>query len=155
MASTTHKLADSEHEIDALKAQQAKIVLENSERDRHLEDAQELARKNADLITDLKSAQSQMVQDSVTLAAQLKASQEQVATLAAQLDASQVQMAKIMAQAKASQDQIARLVEQKQRSKRLVAASLPTSAPTSKPPPKTQLQQTRPQAQIPAQPPTR
>jgi septal ring factor EnvC (AmiA/AmiB activator) len=91
--------------------------LENSERDRHLEEAQELARRNAELIKDLKSAQSQLAQDNVNLTAQIKASQEQLATLAAQLDASQTRIAKIVAQTKASQDQIARLVEQKQRSK--------------------------------------
>lgn len=155
MASTTHQLVDSEREIDGLKAQQEKMLLENSERDRHFEEAQELVRRNADLVRDLKSAQSRMVQDNANLAAQLKASQEQVATLVAQLDAIQIQMARIAAQAKASQDQIARVVEQRQRAKPLVADSQPASGPTNKPTAKPRLQQTKPQTQNPAQAPTR
>ena len=155
MVSTTHQSVDTEREMDELKAKQEHMLLENSERDRRLEEAHELTRKNADLIKDLKSAQSQMAQDNANFAAQLKASQDQVATLAAQLDASQIQLAKIAAQTKASQDQVARLMEQKQRPKPLSAASSPASGPTSRPSPKPQPQQARPQTQNPAPAPTR
>jgi hypothetical protein len=155
IATMTHQLADSEREIEGLKAQQTKMLAENSARDKLLEEAQELARGDADLIRDLKSAQSQMAQDNANLAAQLKASQEQVVILAARLDASQIQMAKIAAQAKANQDQIARVVEQRQRAKPLIADSQPASGPTNKPTAKPRLQQTKPQTQNPAQAPTR
>jgi chromosome segregation ATPase len=130
------------------------MLLDNAELDKHLTATQELARRNADLIRDLESAQSQMTQANVSLAAQLRASQEQVTNLAAQLDTSQVQMANMAAQLKANQDQIARLVEHKQRSKPVVSAALPTSAPpkpSSKPP----LQQLKPQRQNPAVTPSR
>jgi hypothetical protein len=152
MASMIHQLADSELEVDKLKAQQTQMLQENSVLDKHLRETQELAHKSANQINDLKSAQSQIAQDKDNLAAQLKASQEQVTTLAAQLDASQAQMAKIAAQIKASQDQIARLVEQrqKQRSKPLVAASPPASGLTNGLAPKPPLQQARPQTQNPA-----
>jgi peptidoglycan hydrolase CwlO-like protein len=66
---------------------------------------------HADVIRDLKSAQSQLTHDNAKLAAQLRRSQEQVAALTAQLDASQAQMTKIAAQIKTTQDQIVRLVE--------------------------------------------
>ena len=150
------QLTDLEREIVELKAQQAKMLFENSERDKHLEEAQELARRNVILIKDLKSAQVQMGQDNGNLAAQLKASQEQVATLAAQLDASQIQMAKIAAQTKASQDQIPRIAEQRQRVKPLVAASSQlASGPANKPTPKPRPQHPKPQTQNPAQAPIR
>jgi uncharacterized protein involved in exopolysaccharide biosynthesis len=157
MASMTHQLADSELEIDKLKAQQTQILLENSELDKHLQEAQELARSNADLIKDVRSAQGQVTRDNANLAALLKASQEQVTSLAAQLDASQAQITKIAAQIKVNQDQIARLVEQKQkqRSKPLVAATQPANSPTNGPGPKTPLQQVRPKTLNPAQAPTR
>jgi hypothetical protein len=133
VASMARQLADAEQKIDDLRAQQAQILLDNSELDKHIKEAQELARSNAELIKDLKAAQSQMAQDNASLAAQLGASQEQVATLASKLDISQTQVAKIAAQIKASQDQIARLVERKQRSKPLVSASPPTNGPTNRP----------------------
>jgi chromosome segregation ATPase len=155
IASMSNQLTDLEREIVELKAQQAKMLFENSERDKHLEEAQELARRNVNLIKDLKSAQVQMGQDNGNLAAQLKASQEQMATLAAQLDASQIQMAKIAAQTKASQDQIPRIAEQRQRAKPLVAASQLASGPANKPTPKPRPQHPKPQTQNPAQAPIR
>lgn len=85
VATMAHQLADSEQEIDKLKAHQARMLLDSAELDKHLEETQELARRNADLIKDLESAQSQMTQANVSLAAQLKASQEQVTNLTAQL----------------------------------------------------------------------
>lgn len=154
VATMAPQLAESEKEIDRLKANQAQMLLDNAELEKHLTATQELARRNADLIRDLESAQSQMTQANVSLAAQLRASQEQVTNLAAQLDTSQVQMANMAAQLKANQDQIARLVEHKQRSKPVVSAALPTSAPpkpSSKPP----LQQLKPQRQNPAVTPSR
>jgi septal ring factor EnvC (AmiA/AmiB activator) len=150
VAMMARQLADAEQEIDKLKALKAQTIIENSELDKRLKEAQELVRGDADLIKDLKAAQSRMTQDNADLAAQLKASQEQVTNLAAQLDASQTQTAKIAAQIKASQDQITRLVEQKQRSKRLISASLPASSPTRKPAPRPQLQRTQPQTGNPA-----
>jgi chromosome segregation ATPase len=153
----THQLADLELEIDRLKAQQTQMLQENSVLGKHLQETEELAHRSADQIRDLKLAQSQMAQDKANLAAQLKASQEQVTNLAAHLDASQAQMAKIAGQIKANQDQIARLVEQKQkqRSKPLVAASPPASGLTNGLAPKPPLQRARPQTQDPAQASTR
>ena len=150
VAMMARQLAGTEQEIDQLKAMQAQRIIENSELDKHLKETQELARGNADLIKDLKSAQSRMTQDSADLAAQLKSSQEWVANLAAQLEASQAQAARIAAQMKASQDQIARLLEQKQRSKPLISASLPASSPTGKRAPRPQLQRPQPQTANPA-----
>jgi hypothetical protein len=155
IASVTHQLTDSEREIDKLKAQQTQILVENLERDKHFEEKQELVRRNAALIKDLQSAESQMAQDNANLAERLKASQEQVALLAAQLDASQIQMAKIAAQTKASQDQLARAAGQKQRSRPLVAVSQPASGQTNKPSLKPQPQPTIHQTQKPGPTPIR
>ena len=146
VAAMTHQVADLEQEIGELKSRQCQILLDNSELDRQLKQAQELARSSAELIKDLKSAQAQTAQDNADLAAQIKASQEQVTKLAAQLDAGQTQVAKIAAQIKASQDHNARLVEQKQG---------PQQARVSSPPrqlaPRPRLQPAKPQTENPAE----
>jgi hypothetical protein len=148
MAEMARQLADSTREIDELRTRQSQILLDNSELDRQLKEAQELARSNAGLMKDLKSIQAQMVQENADLAAQVKASQEQVTKLATQLDATQTQIGKIAAQTKASQDQKVRIVEQKPRPK----LSTPAHAinPPKQPAPRPRLQQARPQTEDPA-----
>jgi hypothetical protein len=127
-----------ESELDRLKTQQMQMLQKNSELDNHLREIENLSRNSAELIKDLKSAQSQMAQDNASLAAQVKANVERVATIAAQMDAGRAQMTEIAAQIKESQDQIARLAEhkQKQRSKSQVAASPLASRPTTSGPAK-------------------
>jgi len=153
LATMAHQLADSGQEIEELKSRQAQILLDNSELDRRLKEAQELARSHADLIKELKSAQNQMTQDNADLAAQVKASQEQVANLAAQLDASQAQVATIAAKIKASQDQNTRPVAQKPRAQLSVPTPLPANSLIKRPAPKPPLQQARPQTGNPARTP--
>jgi hypothetical protein len=163
VAPMTHQLADSEQEIEELKSRQAQILLDNSELDRRLKEAQQLARSNADLIEELKSAQNRMAQDNADLAAQVKASQEQVTNLAAQLDASQAQVAKIAARIKASQDQSARFIEPKQRSQLIEPKQRPqlstltplgADSPKKKLAPKPPLQRAPPQTETPAHTPS-
>jgi len=148
MAEMARQLADSTREIDELKTRQSQILLDNSELDRQLKEAQELARSNAGLMKDLKLIQAQMVQDNADLAAQVKTSQEQLTKLATQLDVAQAQIGKIEAQTNASQDQKVRVVEQKPRPK----LSTPARAinPPKQPAPKPRLQQARPQTEDPA-----
>lgn len=148
-ATATHQPSDKEQEIDRLKAYQAQMLSDNTELDKRLRETQELARRNADLIKGLESAQSQINEANANLAAQLRSSQDQVANLAAQLDASQALVARMATQLKSNQDQIARLVEQRQRLKPSVSAAPPTGVPP-KPAPKPPLQQPKPQTQNPA-----
>jgi chromosome segregation ATPase len=145
LAAMARQFADSQQEIEELKTQQAQILSDNSGLDRRLKEAQELARSNADLIKELKSAQTQMAQDNADLAAQVKASQEQVTKLAAQLDAaSQTQVAKVTAQIKAGQDHNAPLLEQKQRPKLSIPVSARASSPPKRLAPKPRLQPAKP-----------
>ena len=144
------QVADSLQEIQELKARQAQMLMDKSELDRRLKEAQELAHSHADLINDLKSTQAQMVQDNADLAAQVKASQEQITKLAAQLDASQTQVAKITAEIKASQDQNARLLEQKQRAKLSIPGPTRVSSPPKQLAPRPRLQRAKPQTESPA-----
>jgi hypothetical protein len=148
-AIATHQLSDTEQEIDRLKADQAQMLSDKTELDKRLRETQELARRNADLIKGLESAQSQVIDANASLAAQLRSSQDQVANLTTQLDAIQALVAKIATQLKSNQDQIARLVEAKQRAKPAVSAALPMGVPP-KPAPKPPLQQPKPQTQNPA-----
>ena len=57
VAEMARQVADFQQEIAELKTRQAQILLDNSELDRRLKEAQELAQSHADLINDLKSAQ--------------------------------------------------------------------------------------------------
>lgn len=149
VASLAHQLADSAEEIEELKSRQAQILLDNSELDRRLKQAEELARGHADLIKELKSTQQQLAQDSADLAAQVKASQEQVTNLAAQLDAGQAQVAKIAAKTRAIQDQNARPVDQKQHSQLSIPALPRVNSPTKKLAPKPASKRAQPRTEDP------
>lgn len=133
--SKRHEVSESksQSELDKLKAQQMQMLQKNSELDNHLREMEDLSRRSAQLIKDLKSAQSQMAQDNANLAAQVKANIEQVAALAVQMDVGRAQMTEIAALIKENQDQIARLAghKQKQRSKSQVASSPIPSGPTT------------------------
>lgn len=149
VTSLAHQLADSAEQIEELKSRQAQILLDNSELDRRLKQAEELAHGNADLIKELKSTQHQLAQDNADLAAQVRASQDQATNLAAQLDAGQAQVAKIAAKTGASQDQNARLVDRKQHSQLSSPALPPASSPTKKLAPKPPLQRAQPRTENP------
>jgi hypothetical protein len=70
------ELANLEHGIEQLKADQAQLARDTTE---HLKEMQDQsARHNANLIETLKAEQSQMIRDSMNTGQQLKASQEQL-----------------------------------------------------------------------------
>jgi septal ring factor EnvC (AmiA/AmiB activator) len=142
-----HRIADSQQEIEQLKARQAQILLDNSELDRRLKETRELVRNNSDLINDLKSTQAQITQENADLAAQVKTGQEQVSMLAVQLDIAQTQIAKGASQSKVSPDRNVRLVEQKQRSKPPIPRAARANDPAKQLAPKPRLRPARPQPQ--------
>ena len=78
MAAMAHHLAEAEQVIDKLKAGQAHTVSENAELDKHLKEIQEMARRNADLVDDLRVAQTQMAHDNSNIAEQLRVNQGQL-----------------------------------------------------------------------------
>jgi hypothetical protein len=113
------ELANLEHGIEQLKADQAQLARDTAE---HLKEMQDqTARHNADLIETLKAEQSQMIRDSMNTGQQLKASQEQVAIIGEKI--------------KAIQEQLDRLVasDQQPRPKTLAPPQRPIVAPTPKP----------------------
>lgn len=93
-----------------------------------------------------------MAQDNADLAAQVKASQEQVTKLTALLDAgAQAQAAKVTGQIKAGQDHNAALVEQNKRPKLSTPVSMRASSPPKRLAPKPRLQPARPQSEDPTE----
>jgi hypothetical protein len=113
------ELANLEHGIEQLKADQAQLARDTAE---HLKEMQDQsARHNASLIETLKAEQSQMIRDSMNTGQQLKASQEQVAIIGEKI--------------KAMQEQLDRLVtsDQQLRPKTLAPPQRPIVAPTPKP----------------------
>ena len=113
------ELANLEHGIEQLKADQAQLARDTAE---HLKEMQDQsARHNANLIETLKAEQSQMIRDSMNTGQQLKASQEQVAIIGEKI--------------KAMQEQLDRLVtsDQQLRPKTLAPPQRPIVAPTPKP----------------------
>ena len=115
------ELEDVGQGIDQLKTDQSQMIHENAELAEQIKAAQEIARHNADLITDLKAAQAQTARDNANLASQLKASQDLMANIAEQLKQGQEQAASLAAS------------EQKQRPKTRTA-STPTIANSTRKP---------------------
>lgn len=113
------ELANLEHGIEQLKADQTQLARDNAE---HLKEIQDqTARHDAALIETLKAAQSQMIRDSMNTAEQLRTNQQQVAIIGEKIKAIQEQMDHLVASGP------------QPRPKTLVSPQPPTVAPTRKP----------------------
>jgi chromosome segregation ATPase len=129
LQSVTTTARQSAEALEKLTADQARMLSENAELNKQLEEAQETARQNDRLMKDLKAAQAQLVLDKAKLEGQLQASEQQVTESAAKLSASQDELAKMEIKLNAGQEQIARLLSQKQQKQRPRQLSASTNPP--------------------------
>jgi hypothetical protein len=135
--------AEAQQAIEKLTTDQAKMLSENAELNKQLEEAQEMARQNDRLMKDLKAATAQLVLDKARLEGQLQASEQQVTNIAAKLSASQDDVARMEMKLNAGQEQIARLQSQKQQKQRPRQLST-SNNPPDKPVPTASLRQPTP-----------
>jgi hypothetical protein len=92
----TRELTEVQQAIEQLKTGQAQLAHDNAGLAEHLKETQEqMARQTGELADGLKQARSELIRGGVDAAAQVKASQEQMAGINQQLKATQEQLTRL------------------------------------------------------------